>query len=369
MFGVRVIPVSFPCNRPHHPFSATTSTNNHRDLAPERSFSATTTAAPVGNSSQTRERHYTSISHCQNTITATMPPRKTTTPRRRSQAAAAAPPSPETLVQTLIDIQKSDYSILKLSEPLTTASSSTAPQPRTSDISTASVDPTPATLEADLAHYRELFAKLRFSYVEQVTKEKFIRAIVGDPPLIVTPAENAALEEENAAAKAALKALKTEVAGMVAALETRGRELAGRLERVKEEGALADELPKRIEELQGRVSSLRAEREGQGGGEGMDLPLGKTRGLVEGKRKELEGLERLVEGLERQVPRKRKEAERLGGEVAALENRRANSAAAAREAKRRRENAQGGVEDELEARGRWYRASETVLRQVLDLKG
>jgi hypothetical protein len=52
-----------------------------------------------------------------------------------------------------------------------------------------------------------------------------------------------------------------------------------------------------------------------------------------------------------------------------LEKRRANSVAAAREAKRRRENAQGGVGDELEARGRWYRASETVLRQVLDLQG
>lgn len=304
-----------------------------------------------------------------------MPPRKTTTPsRRRSQAPAAAPLSPSTFIQTLVDIQKADYAILKLSEPLTaattaTSSSSTAAQSRTSDISTASVDPTPATLEADLAHYRELFAKLRFSYVEQVTKEKFIRAIVGDPPLIVTPAENAALEEENAAAKAALKALKTEVAGMVAALEARGRELAGRLEKVREDGALADELPVGIEELNHKVLLLRAEREGQGGGAGMDLPLGKTRGLVEGKRKELEGLERLVEGLERQVPRKRKEAERLAGEVAALENRRANSAAAAREAKRRRENAQGGVEDELEARGRWYRASETVLRQVLDLKG
>jgi hypothetical protein len=83
----------------------------------------------------------------------------------------------------------------------------------------------------------------------------------------------------------------------------------------------------------------------------------------------LRGLEREVEGLGAQVlPRKRKEVERLKAEVGALENRKANSLAAAREAKRRRENAQGGVEDELEARGRWYRASETVLRQVLDLE-
>ncbi|KAK1761679.1 hypothetical protein QBC33DRAFT_605009 [Phialemonium atrogriseum] len=64
--------------------------------------------------------------------------------------------------------------------------------------STGGGAPTPVSLEADLAHYRELFAKLRFSYVEQMTKEKFIRAVVGDPPMIVAPHENAALEASDA---------------------------------------------------------------------------------------------------------------------------------------------------------------------------
>ncbi len=41
---------------------------------------------------------------------------------------------------------------------------------------------------------QELFSKLRFSYLEQVTKEKFIRAIVGDPPLVVEHQENVELE-------------------------------------------------------------------------------------------------------------------------------------------------------------------------------
>lgn len=282
-----------------------------------------------------------------------------------------------------------EYTILKISEPIssaaTAAASSNDPStitttnnnannvPRTSDVSTASLDtPTPASLEADLAHYRELFAKLRFSYVEQVTKEKFIRAIVGDPPLIVTPQENADLEASNAAAKAALKALKTEVAGMVAALEARGRDLAGRYEAVRGEMGLAEELPGKIQAVEERVQELREAQETRAGADArpeMNMPLGKTRELVEGKRRELEGLERQLELLGGQVPRKRKELERLRGEVATLENRKANSAAAAREAKRRRENAQGGVEDELEARGRWYRASEMVLRQVLDLQG
>jgi polyhydroxyalkanoate synthesis regulator phasin len=268
-----------------------------------------------------------------------------------------------------------EYTIVKISEPISSAlppaQNNNDNLPRTSDVSTSSLDaPTPSSLEADLAHYRELFGKLRFSYVEQVTKEKFIRAIVGDPPLIVSPQENADLEASNAAAKAELKALKTEVAGMVEELERRGRELAGRYERVQAEMKLVRELPGKIAALEKRVAELKAAQQLAPDAKAeMNLPLGKTLALVEGKRRELAGVERQLELLGGQVPRKRKEVERLRGEVAALENRRANSSAAAREAKRRRENAQSGVEDELEARGRWYRASETVLQRVLDLQG
>jgi chromosome segregation ATPase len=290
------------------------------------------------------------------------------------------------VLRALQDLQSAsghEYTILKISEPISSAvpprdkgsntnnNEAANAVARTSDVSTSSLDaPTPASLEADLAHYKELFAKLRFSYVEQVTKEKFIRAIVGDPPLIVTPQENADLEESNAAAKATLKALKTEVAGMVTDLEARGRDLAGRYEKVQAEMALLEELPRKIATLEKRVAELKAAQQLPPDAKPeMNLPLGKTLALVDEKRRELAGLDRQLELLSGQVPRKRKETDRLRAEVAALENRKANSAAAAREAKRRRENAQGGVEDELEARGRWYRASEVVLRQVLDLQG
>ncbi|KAK4242051.1 kinetochore protein Sos7 [Achaetomium macrosporum] len=289
------------------------------------------------------------------------------------------------VLRALQDLQSAsghEYTILKISEPISSAvpshdnnhnnnNDAANAVTRTSDVSTSSLDaPTPASLEADLAHYKELFAKLRFSYVEQVTKEKFIRAIVGDPPLIVTPQENADLEASNAAAKATLKALKTEVAGMVSDLEARGRDLAGRYEKVRAETALLEKLPGKIAALEKRVTELKAAQQLPPDAKPeMHLPLGKTLALVDEKRRELAGLDRQLELLGAQVPRKRKEMERLRAEVAALENRKANSTAAAREAKRRRENAQGGVEDELEARGRWYRASEMVLRQVLDLQG
>ena len=73
-----------------------------------------------------------------------------------------------------------------------------------------------------------MFSKLRFSYIEQVTKEKFLRAITAETPLFVEPSDNAALEEQLATEKAALKAQKDEVARLTEELEAKGRAIASR---------------------------------------------------------------------------------------------------------------------------------------------
>lgn len=269
-------------------------------------------------------------------------------------------------------------SIIKLSEPISsslpTGDATTTAEARTSDVSNSSLDATtPASLEADLAHYRELFAKLRFSYVEQVTKEKFIRAIVGDPPLIVAPHENAELESQNAAAKADLKRLKTEVAALATDLETRARDLSRRLEESRAATRTLRELPVQTAELEESLATLREERQKlQGEGEGsakpeLQLPLARTLELVEERKRKRAELDRQLEQLSSQVPRKRKEAERLRAELQPLEARRLNSAAAAGEARKRKEAALGGAEDDLEERGRWWRASETVLTRMLEI--
>lgn len=275
------------------------------------------------------------------------------------------------VLHELEDLQSNhEISIIKLSEPI----SSVLPQAgqdannvRTSDVSTSSVDATPASLEADLAHYKELFAKLRFSYVEQVTKEKFIRAIVGEPPLIVTPQENVELEKQNAAAKAQLKALKMEVADTVEELETKGRELSRRYETVQMDTATLREMPDRIAGLEERIAELREQLQ-PGENPSLNLPLAKTLELVAEKKLQRHELERQLEQLRAQVPRKRKEIERLQTELQPLEVKRQNSLAAAKEARRRKEQALGGVEDDLEERGRWWRASEAALKQMLEIE-
>ncbi|KAF6811983.1 Kinetochore protein Sos7 [Colletotrichum sojae] len=263
--------------------------------------------------------------------------------------------------------ENNEISIVRLSEPISSAAAQESRQ-RTSDASNASQDATtPSSLEADLQHYKELFAKLRFSYVEQVTKEKFIRAIVGDPPVIVTPQENLELEKDNLAAKAELKALKVEVADMVARLEAKGRELAKRYESVQLDTAKLRDLPDKILELEERVAVLR-ETQAPGLNPQMNLPLARTLELVDEKKRQQQQLDRELEQLEARVPRKRKELERLQAELQPLEVKRQNSKAAAKEARRRKDGA-GGDEDDLEERGRWLRASEAALKQMLDIQG
>jgi DNA repair exonuclease SbcCD ATPase subunit len=298
-------------------------------------------------------------------------------PRAKRSTPAPAPTSPTDVLSALRALESSqELSFLKLSEPIISADTAAIPkdasgaQQRTSDVSNSSLDaPTPGSLEADLTHYRELFAKLRFSYVEQVTKEKFIRAIVGDPPLIVSSQENVELEAQNAAAKSELKTLKTEVADMVAELERRGKELARRYENLRLEKARLEELPDKIKGLEQRVDELRRENEGRLDTENpeLNLPLAKTADLVSQKKRRSEELDRQLEQLKTQLPRKRKELERLQTELVPLEAKRASSTAAAKEAKRRKEAALGGVEDDLEERGRWYRAAEAGLRQMLEI--
>ncbi|EWG39294.1 hypothetical protein FVEG_02172 [Fusarium verticillioides 7600] len=278
--------------------------------------------------------------------------------------------NPEKVLEALNRLQSSqEISIIKLSEPISSSRPQDARQ-RTSDASNSAFDaPTPAGLTADLAHYKELFAKLRFSYVQQVTKEKFIRAIVGDPPMIVTMEENMELEKENAVAKKQLKELKTEVADMVADLERRGIELSQKYESVQLETAKLREMPAKIEDLEMRIEQLRTELETpDGSAPSMNLPLAKTQDLVNQRKLEQQELARELESLQAKVPRKRKEAERLRIELQPLENKRQNSATAAREARRRKEAALGGAADDLEERARWWRASEGVLTQVLDIK-
>ncbi|EXJ86572.1 hypothetical protein A1O3_03525 [Capronia epimyces CBS 606.96] len=269
-------------------------------------------------------------------------------------------------------------------------------QPRRSDVSSNTASQAasdmadsfsqliPTSLSADLAHYKDLFSKLRFSYLEQVTKEKYLRSIVGDPPLVVSHSDNLVLEDKLGAMKAELQAKKRDVDVLVAEIESQARLLAQRYDTVTEGLDVLERVPRQLDQLRQEIAELQAEvtakkrkqRIGHSSGSDdgdagdiendplMNLALGPTQLALDSQKAANAELDRQIDLLKRQMPAKDRDVEKMDRELAELEKTRNETTRLAVELRRRREQ---GARDEMEDLGRWYRGSDAVLRGVLGL--
>ncbi|KAJ5124182.1 uncharacterized protein N7515_008007 [Penicillium bovifimosum] len=267
---------------------------------------------------------------------------------------------------------KKRLAIIRISEPISAEVGGSYPSPskRSSDVSVSNFDdPTPASLEADLSHYKELFSKLRFSYLEQVTKEKFLRSIVGDPPVIVGHNENTELETQLADVKAELKARKEDARIMIEEMEQMGRDLASRYKNVELQTTQLSTLPASIENLESTIATLRAKQvvnmdpsDPNNASSSQNLPLPATLALLADREAELASLNRQLAALKNTLPRKTREAEAMERECGVLERRKSDAIMQAREAQRKK---QQGESDGLEEMGRWYRGAEETLKELV----
>ncbi|KAF2436449.1 hypothetical protein EJ08DRAFT_667234 [Tothia fuscella] len=274
----------------------------------------------------------------------------------------------EDALKALQDLEASKpLSIIRLSESI--SGSNESGQKRSSDVSadTAYGDTSPANLAVDLVHYKELFSKLRFSYIEQVTKERFLRAITSETPLFIEPRENARLESQLLEEKSSLKAQKEEVAKMVAELEIRGKELAARYEQIHLQKATLADLPEKIAELEMNIQNLREANPSPTKlrHPNLNLPLPATLSLLNERESEISTLDAQIRALQAAIPRKARELDRLESELQPLMNQKKTAVTQAKEARQRRED--GGIGD-LEQKGRFYRAADASLRQMLGVE-
>lgn len=280
---------------------------------------------------------------------------------------------------------KHPLSILALAEPLLSDNAQTAhaqsPTSRSQNDYAANSDTSaaiearlnPASLSADLQHYRDLFSKLRFSYLEQVTKEKYLRSIVGDPPVLVTHDENLLLEDKLADMKNELKAKKEENERLVTEMEGLAAQLAEKYEVVQEGMGKLDVLPKEIEELRDQVEELRGqlrqkEEEMQVDASDdprMNMSLADTEAAIEEQRQRTREIDEQIAALQKDLPPKMRECERAERELGELENKRDEVTRLAREIIKIKEE---GGRDLLEEKGRWYRAEEQVLKALLGIE-
>ena len=201
-----------------------------------------------------------------------------------------------------------------------------------------------------------------------MTKEKFLRAIVGDPPLIADNAENIELERQLADVKGVLKAQKEYVADMVAELDAKGRDLSQRYETISLQTTLLSSLPPQIEDLDKRLASLRSQSQSLAMNEDnpyMAMPLPATLELVENRERELDEVNTQINLLQQALSRQTRTVEIEEREVKKLEAERNRAVSVAREAIERKQ--EGGGADDIEMKGRWLSSVESGLKKMLEV--
>jgi chromosome segregation ATPase len=201
--------------------------------------------------------------------------------------------------------------------------------------------------------------------VEQVTKEKFLRSITDNPPRLVEAAENDVKEKEILALKADLKERKLEIAEILKQLGEKGREMALRYEGLQLRKTQLESLPAEIENLEATIEKLKQEQTPPSNNPELALPLAETTQLLQEREVELALLDAQITKLQSALPNRTRELEKLERELKPLETQKQGTVTAAKEARRRREEG-GGIGDKLEERGRWLRASETALKEMLE---
>lgn len=126
-------------------------------------------------------------------------------------------------VELFEQILKHRLTIDELTEALSVPSDTSS---RTSDVSDTLANANPASLKANLDNYKKFFTKLRFSYVEQMMKERFLAMITEDPPVVVDAKQNYELVEKLKVAKGELQQRKRKTEELLAQLEALSKQIA-----------------------------------------------------------------------------------------------------------------------------------------------
>lgn len=168
--------------------------------------------------------------------------------------------------------------------------------------------------------------------------------------------------------KASLKDRKHEVANILRQLEDRGKELALRYDAVQLRRQQLESLPAKIEGLEASIAQLKQDQTPTSNNPELGLPLPETLRLLSEREANLAALNAQIAQLQSSLPNRAKELEKLERELKPLETQKQGTVAAAKDARRRKEEG-GGIGDELEEKGRWLTASEKGLREMLEVEG
>ncbi|KAK9473592.1 uncharacterized protein V1510DRAFT_402270 [Dipodascopsis tothii] len=232
----------------------------------------------------------------------------------------------------------------------------------------------PGTVQAELRDYTDLFSKLKVTYLEQETKERFLRTVldetdVGPLPLwAVGPDSLAAEEDKNVDLKAALKAKKRDLAGHADAIAELVARVAERQGALRAEADRAAGMLDELDGLRAEVAELEAAAAASAGVDGdLRLSLADTAAR---RRELLDERDRLSADVHavrhKTLPERRAALAELKTEATAAEATRAQTVAAAQAAQRSHEAERREHRLELKENiSGWYTHAAAVLERAL----
>ncbi|KTW29103.1 uncharacterized protein T551_02377 [Pneumocystis jirovecii RU7] len=266
--------------------------------------------------------------------------------------------------------QKHDY-IRKTSS--TNTGPTLTPQQNTEDISGLQNEvierdiPDPNVVESDLKYFKELFSKLKFSYIEQETKERYLRAILDDPILVVEHKDNIELEKKNMELKSHLKNRKENVDETCKELEQIISRVCNDYETTIQQAVEADHMLKEIEKMEAEIKELKDSEKNQE----QNLPLKDSLSLLSTQTKKSSTLKKDIDQFQAIYECKKKQLKETIDEVKKRENEKQHCEAFAKEAIHTRQLSTMNKKYRKEHSGLWYQSLldlQTTLLQIKNLR-
>ncbi|KAG5513346.1 hypothetical protein PMAC_001409 [Pneumocystis sp. 'macacae'] len=263
--------------------------------------------------------------------------------------------------------QKQDY-IRKTSSANT--GSTVAQQQNTDDISNVQNEvgeediSDPNIVESDLKYFKELFSKLKFSYIEQETKERYLRAILDDPILVVEHKDNIELEKKNVELKSHLKSRKEDVDKTCKELEQTVSKVCNDYETTIQQAIEADHMLKEIEKMEKEIEELKDNEKNQE----QNLPLKDSLSLLSSQTKKASKLKKDIDQFQAVYEHKKEQLKETIDEVKKRENEKQCCEAFAKEAIHTRQLSTMNEKYKKEQSGLWYQSLLDLQTTLLQIK-
>ncbi|EJU02233.1 hypothetical protein DACRYDRAFT_107165 [Dacryopinax primogenitus] len=117
----------------------------------------------------------------------------------------------------------------------------------------------PSLLERDVADHKDYFTKIKFKYLEQESKERFLRYILREDPPSLRAAHNMQLEQTNTALKTSLKTSKLALESSSAQVRTLAPQIDALHTQTLADAAESTQLVKEIRDMELELARLRAQ--------------------------------------------------------------------------------------------------------------